>query len=357
MDTATFTALENLTSKHGFGWWGIAPLEKPHTFEFYRQWLDEDLNGEMKYLRLHLPKKENPQSLLPHAHSSLVVAVNYLPHPAPLPAPLPHLPIARYAQGEDYHDWLKERLNGLAGDLQALYPAATFLAMTDSHPVMERDLAQRAGLGWFGKNSCLIHPKRGSFFLLGEIYTSLSWEITTQPQPDHCGSCRRCIEACPTGAILGNRTLDARLCISYWTIENRQVPPVHLRDKIGEWFLGCDICQEVCPWNQKVFTHDLIQKTRSSLPADRQEFIKELRFVLTSSNRELQRAFAKTALNRPGARSLRRNAILVATRSGCLELREEIRQVGLQFPILAELCQWSLDRLNRLDSQKEPQPG
>ncbi|MGE0763776.1 MAG: tRNA epoxyqueuosine(34) reductase QueG [Bdellovibrionales bacterium] len=355
MNMATDSNLRDLMTKHQFPWWGTATLTTPHTFEIYRQWLQAGKHGEMTYLTLHLPQKQVPQTLLPKARSSLVVAVNYKPHPAPHPDwPLKQLPIAAYAKGLDYHFWLRSQLDALIADLQKLYPNDVFLGMSDSHPVLERDLAQRAGLGWFGKNTCLIHPRRGSFFLLGEIYTSLDLTAFVEPQSDHCGSCRRCIEACPTSAITEPKVLDARLCISYWTIESREVPPEPLRKKIGEWFFGCDICQQVCPWNEKVLGQKFKPRTYSD--ESREELLNDLRLILNSSNKKLSRIFLGSPLTRAGGRGLKRNAILVAAHYECYELSAEIHQAGQDHPELLELSQWAIEAFSSLSTDRSSAP-
>jgi epoxyqueuosine reductase len=214
------------------------------------------------------------------------------------------------------------------------------MAMTDSHPVMERDLARRAGLGWFGKNTCLLDSKNGSFFLIGEILTSLAPAPSLEPAPDQCGTCRRCIDACPTQAITAPKELDARKCISYWTIEARGVPPADIRKATGAWFFGCDICQQVCPWNEKAFGKTLLAELRSA-PADREGLLTELKWILTSSNNHLQRAFSGTPLTRAGGRGLKRNAILVAVHHGLSELKSEIDAACKAHPELEELGRWA----------------
>lgn len=351
------STLQPLVEKHGFAWWGVARLERPHTFEIYKDWVESGQHGEMEYLSLHLPQKQNPQLLLPDARTAIVVAVNYLPHPAPQPKewPFEELKVARYARGQDYHHWLKTRLDGLAQDLGMRYPGEVFLAMTDSRPVLERDLGQRAGLGWFGKNTCLIHPKRGSFFLIGEIYTSMDLVASATAQSDHCGSCRRCLDACPTQALTAPHQLDARLCISYWTIEARGVPPVELRPKLGDWFFGCDICQEVCPWNQKVFREELRSNPKPEAEK-RERTVLELQMVFESSNKKLGRMFEGSALSRAGGRGLKRNAVLVAARLGLVELAPTIAKLKQTSPELEELCLWALTCLNPNSSPGSDHP-
>ncbi len=340
---ATQTLISEVLQSQGIHRWGTASVEKPHSFEHYRHWIDGEKHGEMAYLKNHLPQKEFPDSLLPRVRSALVIAVDYFPtHPSPKDkAPTSALPIAYYARGHDYHHWLKAKLMNVIESLKAHFPDQEFLGMTDSHPVMERDLARRAGLGWFGKNTCLIDAKSGSLFLIGEIFTSLDFKVAITPSPDQCGTCRRCLDACPTQAFDGERQLDARKCISYWTIEARGTPPAELRPQIGAWFFGCDICQQVCPWNEKVFGRTLMQDEQTK-PADLNELERELRWVLTASNNQLLKAFAGTPLTRSGGKGLKRNAILMAAHHKLTALAPEIANVGATFPELAELSAWAL---------------
>ena len=199
-------------------------------------------------------RRAQPNRILPECRSILVLGMHY---PAPtLPASettaQPTGRVAAYAWGDDYHDVLLSRMKSLTSFIESNIGAPLqSRCYTDTGAILERDLAQRAGLGWIGKNTCLIHPQRGSFFLLAEIL--LSVELAADPpfSSDHCGSCRRCLDACPTGAILPDRTLDARRCIAYLTIELKGSIPLELRPLTGNWVFGCDICQQVCPWNQR----------------------------------------------------------------------------------------------------------
>jgi epoxyqueuosine reductase len=160
--------------------------------------------------------------------------------------------VASYAWGDDYHDVLSERLRSLVAFIEAQvgHPVPN-RCYTDTGPLLERDLAQRAGLGWIGKNTCLIHPRLGSYFLLAELLLGIDLDPDPPFLPDRCGSCTRCIDACPTACILPDRTLDATRCISYLTIELKGAIPLDLRPQVGDWVFGCDVCQQVCPWNQR----------------------------------------------------------------------------------------------------------
>lgn len=328
--------------------WGFTPLQKPQTMEFYKSWIEQEQFGEMTYLKTHLPLKENPQEFWPLAKTALVFAKAYLPFPESAKGnPLQANRMALYAQGKDYHHWFKNELQQMTQELEQKFPGHHFLAMTDSSPVLERDLGHGAGLGWFGKNTCLIHPKKGSFFFLGEIYTDLPAELAPagsfEPLPDFCGKCTRCLDACPTGALSQARQLDARLCISYLTIESKSLPSEELRPKMGDWLFGCDICQTVCPWNQKIFKSSL--ETEAIRKAfDRPAVIEELRLLLTLSGKQLQKKFNGTALQRAGGFGLRRNAIIVATNLQLIELKEAISKLS-QEPRLSPLVEWSLKNL------------
>ena len=281
MSDSTISKVEAALKSAGITDFGLTELKRPMSFAIYQEWLDHGYHGEMNYLKEHLPQKEEPARLLPRARGAIVVAHPYIPHPEPEPSPLqtvPSLKIAAYARGKDYHFWLKDRLDAVALQLKEIFPKDEFLTMTDSHPVMERDLAFRAGLGWFGKNTCLIQPRKGSYFLLGEIYTTLAFIDAVEPVHDFCGTCTRCIEACPTQALTSPRQLDARRCISYWTIEARGLPPEELRTKFDGWFFGCDICQAVCPWNEKALRTRAPDRPETP---DREQLIIDLRFILS----------------------------------------------------------------------------
>jgi epoxyqueuosine reductase len=338
------TYLDAKSKELGFSHFGLATLSRPFSFAVYQNWLAEGLHGNMDYLKTHAPIKENPQTQWPQARSALVFAVPYFPHPAAHEnLPLKEVRVSLYAQGFDYHHWFKEKLQALCNDLQVFYPGEEFIPMTDSSPVLERDLAHKAGLGWVAKNTCVIHPKKGSLFFIGEIYSSLALTITAAPLPDFCGTCTRCMDICPTKAITSPRTLDARKCISYLTIESREVPPEELRSQMGDWFFGCDLCQTVCPWNQKIFKNQLSTSLLDH-SADSKTLEEELRWILTSSGKQLEKAFKGTPLARAGSFGLKRNALVVATNRGLCSLRPEV-ELLLDHPKLGDLAEWAWQKL------------
>ncbi len=235
----------------GFTLVGVTTPEPPEHYSTYLHWVDAERHGEMGYLSTERSVKRRGDLLqiLPECQSVLVLGVPYWkPETGDIGDGRGR--VAAYAWGDDYHETLKSRLQSLAAFIeeQAGQPVPNRW-YTDTGPILERDLVQRAGLGWIGKNTCLIDPQRGSYFLLAEILLGVEL-IPDEPfTTDHCGSCRRCIDACPTACILEDRTIDARRCISYLTIELKGAIPVELRPQIGDWVFGCDVCQQVCPWN------------------------------------------------------------------------------------------------------------
>lgn len=327
--------------------WGWTDLTTPFSIDFYQSWLEEKRHADMDYLEKQFEDKKNPQRLGQNLSTALVFAAPYAPHPHPWSdSQKTNLKIASYAKGEDYHFWFQKKLNTLIEELKRLHPQEEFIAFTDSKPVLERDLARRAGLGWIGKNTCLIHPQHGSFFLIGEIYTSLKGETKNELVHDFCGHCNRCMVACPTQALIEPRKLDANKCISYWTIESQDLPPTSLRSQFSSWFFGCDICQEVCPWNEKVFKKTLHLKTSSQVytETDPQKKIESLREILTSSYKQLLRKFDQTPLTRSRGFGLKRNALLVIGHEKIKELRPEVETL-LENERLKDLAIWCLESL------------
>lgn len=322
-------------------------LEKPFSFEIYHNWIKNGSHGEMTYLEDHLAIKENPQLKWPQARTAIVFLAPYYPHQTETEFPLSQTRVALYAHGSDYHHWFKEKLEIVIAQLKVSFPDEFFYAATDSVPLIERDLGAQAGLGWIGKNSCLIHPKKGSFFFIGEILTSLSVAKKEEIKPlhDFCGTCQRCIEVCPTQAIEPDRTLTSTKCLAYWSIESRAVPPAPIREKMGDQFFGCDLCQTVCPWNQKIFK-DLLEITplRNLASDQRSELIEEMKMILSNSGKSLERLFAKTPLSRAGSFGLKRNALIVVANQNLTECLPEVLALK-EHPKLGDLAIWTAEKL------------
>ena len=297
----------------GFDLVGIADASPSSYRDYLRNWLDDGQAGTMRYLAKRFEERTDPATYLPGARSVICVAMNY--H-APL-EPVPeherayHGRVARYALGIDYHEVIKTRLHALADWLREVVPDAITKSAVDTAPVMEKGLAARAGVGWQGKNTCPINENIGSWLLLGEIVTTLALPVD-EPAVDRCGTCTRCLDACPTGAITAPYELDARRCISYLTIEHREgeIDPA-LAPKVGDWLYGCDICQDVCPWNGKApATTDPVLAPR--FPTG----MLDLRQVLSWTSDEYRSALRHSAMKRVKLPVLQRNARVALRNNG-----------------------------------------
>jgi epoxyqueuosine reductase len=235
----------------GFDRVAIGPAEPPEHGAQLEEWLDAGYAGTMRYLDRGRADRLDPARLLPGCRAVVAVAVSYNLEDGVTPPSSDWRPVSRYARGRDYHDIMRPRLVELGDFIRAAAGAGvTSRAAVDSSAVLERDLAARAGLGWIGKNTNLLTPSLGSYFFIGVVLTTAA-PAFDQRQPDRCGTCTACLDACPTRAFVGPYVLDARRCISYLTIEHRGDIPGELCDGLGEWLFGCDVCQDVCPWNRK----------------------------------------------------------------------------------------------------------
>lgn len=336
--------LKQTFEEHGFDHYGWTALEKPLTMAYYKEWVEQNYHADMEYLKRHIEFKENPQKLLQQAKTAFVFTREYFSRQNP-DFPFKALKVASYAKQQDYHEWFQEELNTLCQALKAKYPEHEFVAFTDSKPVLERDLAYRAGLGWIGKNTCLIHEKRGSLFFIGEIYSTLRVEAKLEVHPDRCGTCTRCIDICPTGALVEPRVLDSNKCISYWTIEAKQTPPLELRDKMAGWYYGCDLCQTVCPWNQKVYKGKIEKNLEQDPEKNRADLVEETRKILISSSEELKQLFKETPMNRAKPWAHKRNALLIAAHFKMTELKQNIFNL-CNDEKLKELATWALRKID-----------
>lgn len=309
------------------------------------RWLAEGRHGIMGYLASG-PERTSSHPILAPARSIIVVAKNYK-------RPLDLLPgglrIARYAHNLDYHDVLRERLEALAAFVQTRFDCEVQArAITDSAPLLERELAKHAGLGWVGKNTMLIDQKIGSFFLLAELLVDLDLDATPpSPAPDRCGRCTRCIDACPTQAISSSHLLDARRCISYLTIELRGPIPRHLRPLIGDYLFGCDICQDVCPWNSKApSTNDDAFMTREAYLTLKPQDLLEL------TRRGFNKLFAGSPIQRTKRQGLLRNAaVVIGNRADPEDIPLLARRMALELePLVRGHIAWALSRIDHQDA-------
>jgi epoxyqueuosine reductase len=263
------------------------------------RWLASGYAGVMRYLHRQARKRKDPRLIEPGAKSVVVVLDNYYDG-APDPGPPPKL--ARYARGEDYHRVTRARLEPLA-DLLRSHGARIAHTFADSGPVPERALALRAGLGWLGKNTMLIRPGAGSFFFIGTVFTDLALEQDRSDPTDHCGTCTRCLDACPTGALVEPHVLDATRCISYLTIEQRGPIPEPLVERMEGFAFGCDICNDVCPWNERFAEPTPVAglQPRHSLAGVDEAYFE------TMEDEEFRRRYGGTPFERPGLAGMRRN--------------------------------------------------
>lgn len=298
MTLLTSNALKAEAARLGFIACGITGLEPvPHP-EALERWLRDGYAGNMRYIHRQARKRKDPRLADTEARRAVVVLDSYYYESDPVDGPR----IARYAQGEDYHRVTLTRLDALAGFLRQ-NGARVSRPYADTGPIPERELAQRAGLGWIGKNTMLLRPGVGSWFFIGSVLTDLELAVDAPFETDHCGSCTRCLEACPTGAFVEPRLLDATRCISYLTIEQKGALPDALTEHFGGWAFGCDLCNEACPWNERFATTSTIAEFRPRGDLDGagpEEFEK-------MDEAEFFRRFGDTPLARTGLERMRRN--------------------------------------------------
>ena len=294
----------------GFDLVGITDLGEAETARAFDDWLARGYAGEMSYMSRTAEKRKDSRRAIEGATRAIVVAMSY-------GGAERSGPVARYARGDDYHDVMLDRLNELHRWIDVhVGRAVRGKAYVDTGPLLERELAQRAGLGWFGKNTTLISPRAGSFFFLGALLLDLKLAVDAPFATEHCGTCRRCIDACPTGALVEPRVLDSNVCISYLTIELKGEIPEELRPKIGELLYGCDICQEVCPWNEKFslpLREDAFRPREMIAGKDARTLAHD---ILAMSDEDFRTAFRGSPMKRAKLGGLKRNAAVVLANLG-----------------------------------------
>lgn len=301
MPETTTIAIKNEALRLGFTACGFAQARHLEEDEKrFRDWLDKDMYGSMGYMANYFEKRTDPRKLVPGAKSVVSLLLNYYPGKTQEDPEAPV--ISKYAYGIDYHFIMKDRMKRLLTFMNDHFGPVEGRVFVDTAPVLDRAWAVQAGLGWIGKNSMLISRHHGSFVFIGEIITNLELDYNTIPESDFCGSCTRCIEACPTGAINLNRTIDARKCISYLTIENRAEIPETYHDRMENRVFGCDICQDVCPWNRKSTPNQVEEFT----PAPSLLAMSEKEWIGLDRTR-FNQLFKKSAVKRAGYKGLRRN--------------------------------------------------
>ncbi len=305
--------LERRALELGFQSCGVTDLSQPPHQDALRSWLARGFHGTMAYMERQASRRADPATIMPGASRAVMLTRNYYRPDPPRPARSGR--VARYARGRDYHVALAGTLAAFASYIESLGPTGTRArAFLDAGPVPERELAQRAGLGWIGKNTMLIDPERGSYFFIAAIFTNLDLPIDPPFEFDRCGSCRACLDACPTNAFPAPHVLDSTRCISYLTIEHRGELEAEQGARVADWVFGCDICQEACPWNEKF---------ARPAPADELGPSEHLAFLpldelVAMDEATFETRFGWTAMERAGAAGLKRNAEWVRRNDPCL---------------------------------------
>ena len=321
----------------GFDRVAVGPADPPDHGRAFETWLDTGYAGEMEYLERGRAERLDPGRLLPGVRSVIAVALNY--YQGDPPGAEAWAPVARYAWGRDYHDLMRPRLKRLGEFIsEAAGPAVRTRAAVDTSAVLERDLAARAGLGWVGKNTNLLHPELGSWFFIGLVLTTAELDFDG-PLPDRCGTCRACLDACPTEAFVAPYLVDARRCISYLTIEHRGPIPMDLREPMGEWVFGCDLCQTVCPWNRKVPVtgEPALMPAAEPMP---------LPLLFGMTDEDFGGRFKGTALKRPKRQGLLRNAaVALGNRKDPAAVPALTRALSDPEPLVREHAAWALARI------------
>ena len=343
MDNVQLTAdLKAAAGRLGFTLSGVCPAVTPTGIDRFAQWLSEGYAGTMHYLPNRAEAYTHPRHVLDGVRSLLVLAFPYRTREPQPPQPGQGR-VARYAWGDDYHDVVRERLRSLEAFLLERAPGAAVRTVIDTAPLLEREFAQLAGLGWIGKNTLLLNKQAGSLFFLAALLTDLDLPPNEPHQVDHCGTCRACLDACPTDAFVAPYVLDARKCISYLTIELREAIPLELRPGIQDWVFGCDVCQDVCPWNHKPVTTD-----EPALQPSNGETTLDLIALFDLDDAGFKLRFRHTPLWRSKRRGILRNAAIVLGNQRAKEAIPALTR-GLHDvePLVREACAWALECIER----------
>ena len=337
--------------KLGFELVGIIPAAQSETIARYKQWIENGYAGKMRYLEKHLPLKTDVRQLLSEAKSVISLAMNYytLDPPKALAEDPARGQISRYAWGDDYHDIIRQRLSELVDFIkQTAETELQTRVCVDTAPIIEREYAQKAGIGWIGKNTNLIHWRSGSWYFLAEVLVSIALESDTLPLRGSCGTCTRCIEACPTDAFVEPNLLDSRRCISYLTIELKERIPKALRAKMGNLIYGCDICQEVCPWNSKaVPTDDPAFQPRAG------NFAPTLLSLIGMTQQEFSRRFKGSPIKRAKRRGFLRNVLVAVGNWGEQRAVPAIKKALTDDePLVRSHAAWALGQIGGTDAEQ-----
>ena len=335
------SSIQTKAKSLGFHLVGAAPVGPSPEAKFYSEWLERGYAGEMQYLEKQKQARLDPREIFPSARSVIVCAVNYNSDRPRTTFDRARAWVSRYAWGEDYHEKLQEKLRELSAWIVKEFGGET-RTYVDTGPLLERVFAKYAGIGWFGKNTCMINQKIGSCFFLGCILTSLELDYGL-PAPDRCGTCTRCIDACPTQAILEPYVLDSRRCIAYLNIELKGEIPEPMREGIGHHLFGCDICQDVCPWNRKAPVSDV-----EAFHPKPGLFWPEIERLLDMQEDEWRTLIRGTSMKRAKVKGLMRNLMVVVGNSGLQHLLPKLEPF-LRHPdeTVRKHAEWASERLKR----------
>ncbi len=340
LGAAAFTeTLRQEAQRLGFALTGVCLATAPPHLKQFQQWLEAGYAGQMRYLADRKEAYEHPRHVLAGVRSLVLLATSYCTEEPAEPA-AGQGRVSRYAWGIDYHDLIHQRLAKLIELHQQWRPEAHVRGVVDTAPLLEREFAQLAGLGWIGKNTMLLNKRLGSWFFLAAILTSEELVYDQPFESSHCGTCRACLDACPTGALIAPYQLDASRCLSYLTIELRDHIPRELREAQGQWVFGCDVCQDVCPWNQRTASRvdESFQPQAGNNPMDLAEL-----FYL--DEQAFRKRFRHTPLWRPRRRGLLRNAaIALGNRPNEASLAALQHGLNDPEPLVRAACAWALGR-------------
>ena len=346
----------------GFNLVGVASVEPSDHLDFYRRWVEDERHGEMAYLAREdaIDRRADLRETLPSVRSAVVVGHEYFQEDPPgVPADPARGVIARYARGQDYHGAVKNRLLELHRWIEAsVERPVEGRVYVDTGPILERELALRAGVGWFGKNTMLIHPKQGSYFFIGLLLLDLELDADDPFKEDHCGTCRSCLDACPTGALLGYDAsgapvMDAPRCISYLTIEHRGPIPVGLRPLMGNRVYGCDICQEVCPWNERFARPAEDEAYRAREGLDGPSLVDLADQLLGLDDREFRAVFRDSPIKRAKRAGLLRNVCVALGNWGVAEaVPALVRALDDDDALVRGHAAWALGRVGTREARE-----
>ncbi|MEZ6093218.1 MAG: tRNA epoxyqueuosine(34) reductase QueG [Pirellulaceae bacterium] len=313
-------SLKHEAQRLGFAFAGVCPAVDATGFSPLVNWLEAGFAGEMSYIGNRRDAYQNPRGVLPEAQSILMLGARYQGLPKRRTSLKGHGRVASYAMSNvDYHDVIREKLNSLGEFVSSLTPGVVWRGVVDTAPLLEREFASLAGIGWQGKNTMLIRKGAGSYFFIAAMLLSIDLPADQPVETNHCGTCTRCIDACPTNAIVEPYQLDARKCISYLTIELKGAVPENLRDGIGDWVFGCDVCQDVCPWNRFSSPPEFVE-----FQIDHQMENIELNEMLEIDDSAFRNRYRKTPFWRSRRRGLIRNAIIAAANEGAENYRKQL---------------------------------